>query len=57
VSASNPLNTHGRDIYNCGDFATYAEAYAVYKANLPGDPNRLDRDKDGIPCEDLPGAP
>jgi hypothetical protein len=55
--ATNPLNTHGANLYNCGDFEDYAEAYAVYKANLPGDPNDLDRDNDGIPCESLPGAP
>jgi hypothetical protein len=55
--ATSRLNTHGANLYNCGDFATYAEALAVYKANLPGDPNDLDRDNDGIPCESLPGAP
>jgi hypothetical protein len=55
--ARNPLNTGGTDSYNCTDFSTYAEALAVYKANLPGDPNDLDRDSDGIPCESLPGAP
>lgn len=55
--ATSRLNTHGANVYNCGDFANYAEAYAVYKANLPGDPNDLDRDNDGIPCESLPGAP
>lgn len=52
--APNRLNTGGRDLYNCGDFATWAEANAVYQANLPGDPNDLDRDNDGIPCESLP---
>jgi hypothetical protein len=57
VPATSRLNTNGADHYNCGDFANYAEAYAVYKANLPGDPNRLDKDNDGIPCESLPGAP
>jgi hypothetical protein len=51
------LNTHGADVYNCSDFATWDEANAVYQANLPGDPNDLDRDNDGIPCESLPGAP
>lgn len=55
--ATSRLNTHGANLDNCGDFANYAEAYAVYKANLPGDPNDLDRDRDGIPCESLPGAP
>jgi hypothetical protein len=51
------LNTQGHDIYNCSDFATWEEANAVYEANLPGDPNRLDQDNDGIPCESLSGAP
>lgn len=53
----NPLNTGGVDRYNCTDFATWKEANAVFQANLPGDPNRLDNDDDGIPCENLPGAP
>lgn len=51
--ASSRLNTNGANVYNCSDFGTYAEALAVYKANLPGDPNDLDRDNDGIPCESL----
>jgi hypothetical protein len=55
--ATSRLNTGGRNVYNCSDFATYAQALAVYTANLPGDPNDLDRDNDGIPCESLPGAP
>ena len=42
---------------NCGDFATWAEAKAVFDA-FPGDPHGLDgTDQDGIPCESLPGAP
>ena len=56
-SAARLINTGGRDLYNCVDFATWAAANAVYRANLPGDPNQLDEDSDGIPCEDLPGAP
>jgi len=55
--ATSRRNTHGANLYSCGDFAIYAEAYAVYKANLPGDPNDLDRDHDGMPRESLPGAP
>ena len=47
------LNTGGRDLYNCGDFATWAEANAVYQANLPGDPNKLDANDDGSPCDSL----
>ncbi len=42
---------------NCSDFATWAEAKAVFDA-YPGDPFGLDgSDNDGIPCESLPGAP
>ncbi len=44
------------DAYNCGDFATYAEAKAYFDA-VSGDPSQLDGDGDGIPCESLPGAP
>jgi outer membrane biosynthesis protein TonB len=35
---------------NCTDFATQEEAQRVFDA-YPGDPHRLDRDKDGIACE------
>ena len=41
-----------RDQYNCGDFSTCAEVMAVFNA-CPGDPNRLDGDHDGTPCESL----
>jgi len=41
------------DRYNCGDFATQAQAQAVLNAD-PSDPNRLDGDNDGIACESLP---
>jgi hypothetical protein len=34
---------------DCPDFSSQAEAQA---ALVPGDPERLDRDKDGIACED-----
>ena len=40
------------DQYNCGDFNTCAEVMEVFNA-CPGDPNRLDGDNDGIPCESL----
>jgi len=43
-----------RDQYNCGDFSTCAEVMAVFDA-CPGDPNRLDGDHDGTPCESLCG--
>lgn len=57
IPTRNPLNTGGADLYSCDDFATWNEANAIYQANLPGDPNRLDTDDDGIPCENKPGAP
>jgi hypothetical protein len=58
ASPNADLNTHGADVYNCSDFASWDEANAVFQANLPGDPNDLDgNDRDGIPCEELPGAP
>jgi hypothetical protein len=37
--------------YNCGDFASQAQAQAVLRAD-PRDPNALDgNDNDGIACE------
>ncbi len=56
-SATRPINTGGRDLYDCEDFGTWAEANAIFQANQPGDPNRLDGNNDGIPCNRLPGAP
>lgn len=41
------------DIYNCRDFNTWEEAQAVYEAGLPGDPNHIDMDEDGVACESL----
>ncbi|MFP5371363.1 MAG: excalibur calcium-binding domain-containing protein, partial [Actinomycetes bacterium] len=38
---------------NCEDFASQAEAQAVYDAN-PSDPNDLDADDDGQACEEYP---
>ncbi|MCW6053409.1 excalibur calcium-binding domain-containing protein [Lyngbya sp. CCAP 1446/10] len=37
---------------NCSDFATQAQAQRVLEA-YPGDPFKLDRDKDSIACETL----
>lgn len=37
---------------NCSDFATQAEAQRVLEA-YPGDPFKLDRDRDSIACETL----
>jgi hypothetical protein len=52
-AAATNLDTNGADLYNCGDFDTWEEANAVFQANLPGDPNKLDNNDDGIPCESL----
>ena len=39
------------DRYNCGDFASQAQAQAVLRAD-PRDPNNLDgNDNDGLACE------
>ena len=40
---------------DCADFATREEAQAVLDADR-SDPNGLDGEGDGIPCEDLPSA-
>lgn len=45
--------TDGRDRYNCKDFDSWEEAQAAYEANLPGDPNKIDIDRNGIACEAL----
>lgn len=38
---------------DCSDFSSQPEAQAFFEANQPGDPHRLDRDRDGIACETL----
>lgn len=38
---------------DCKDFGSQREAQAYFEANGPGDPDRLDRDNDGIACESL----
>ncbi|MGJ9459645.1 excalibur calcium-binding domain-containing protein [Oceanobacillus sp. CF4.6] len=43
------------DNLNCPDFDTQPEAQAHYD-NDTSDPDGLDRDKDGIACESLPGG-
>ncbi len=40
----------GGDLYNCGDFCTYNDVQS-YWGQCPGDPSRLDRDRDGSPCD------
>jgi hypothetical protein len=41
---------------DCPDFASQAEAQAAFDA-VPGDPERLDDDNDGIACESYAYAP
>lgn len=53
IAGWRPLDTNGENLYSCYDFATWQEAQAVYEASLPGDPNYIDTDHDGIACERL----
>jgi hypothetical protein len=40
---------------DCSDFSTQAQAQRFYKKHHPRrDPHRLDADRDGLACEDLP---
>ena len=40
---------------DCADFRTQKQAQRFYKKHNPGrDPHRLDADRDGLACEDLP---
>ena len=51
VAGFDPLRYIGQgDRYNCGDFASQAQAQAVLRAD-PRDPNGLDGDNDGVACE------
>lgn len=56
VVANPALVTDGQNLYNCSDFTTWRDAQDVYEANLPGDPNLLDIDHNGVACELLQGA-
>lgn len=44
------------DEYNCADFDTQSKAQKFYEkaGGVSKDTNRLDGDKDGVACEDLP---
>ena len=48
-----PVVTDGADLWNCTDFETQQQAQMVYEANLPDDPNILDFDANGTPCDSL----
>lgn len=54
----NVVNSGGKytDEYNCSDFATQPEAQAFFEKSggIQGDTNRLDGNKDGVACQDLP---
>ena len=39
---------------DCKDFKTHAEAQSFFESQGPGDPHKLDSDKDGVACESLP---
>lgn len=39
---------------NCSDFDNQAEAQAFLAAHTVSDPHRLDADRDGLVCEQLP---
>ena len=45
--------TDGADLWNCIDFQNWEEASMVYEANLPNDPNLIDFDGNGVPCESM----
>ena len=53
LAAPASAGTEDRD---CPDFSSQAEAQAAFDA-VPGDPERLDRDNDGIACESQFGEP
>lgn len=38
---------------DCSDFQTWAEAQKFFVATGPGDPHRLDGDRDGVACEGM----
>jgi hypothetical protein len=38
---------------DCKDFSSQREAQAYFESHGPSDPDRLDRDNDGIACEAL----
>ncbi|WP_230374276.1 excalibur calcium-binding domain-containing protein [Pontivivens ytuae] len=53
-----PALAQGAD-RDCADFPDWESAQRFYLQNggLARDPHRLDRDRDGIACVSLPGAP
>jgi hypothetical protein len=55
VTAPGAWADHSTDRRNCSDFLTQAGA-REYFVQHPGDPDKLDPDADGIPCEELPAG-
>ncbi|MPZ98051.1 MAG: hypothetical protein GEU80_01740 [Dehalococcoidia bacterium] len=47
----NPWYSDGQDLWSCHNFASFEEAQEAYRANLPGDPNLIDGDQNGVACE------
>lgn len=56
VVAEGTAGAKYEDEYNCDDFSTQAEAQVFYDnaGGVEGDVNRLDGNKDGVPCQALP---
>jgi hypothetical protein len=48
-----PFFTNGQDKYSCRAFKSYEEAQEALRVNGPGDPNKIDTNKNGIACEDI----
>lgn len=48
VLFASPAHAADRD---CPDFSSQAAAQSYFESRGPGDPDRLDRDNDGIACE------
>jgi hypothetical protein len=55
TEARSAAKTSAKVDYDCKDFSTQKEAQDFYIKNggPTKDPHRLDRDKDGMACEDL----
>lgn len=56
VVPAGTVGAKGTDEYNCSDFSTQPEAQTFFDnaGGVSGDTNRLDGNKDGVACQDLP---
>lgn len=52
AASDSSFDPRGQD-RDCGDFSTWQEAQSFYEAAGPGDPHRLDGDRDAVACEGL----